>query len=156
MVRIMSDRQNFESFVGEIEARLGRALVAAFGPEVGNEVTRDALAYAWEHWDRLSTMDNPVGYLYRVGQSRSRTYRKRRIAFPAVHTDELPHVEPGLPAAMARLTSKQRTAVVLLHVEAMTERDAAESMRVSRAALRRHADRGMAKLRQALEVEDAG
>jgi len=35
-------------------------------------VTAEALAYAWENWDRLSSMKNPVGYLYRVGQSRAR------------------------------------------------------------------------------------
>lgn len=146
--------EDFIRFVTEVEPKLSRALVAAYGPEVGRESTRDALAYAWENWDRVAAMDNQVGYLYRVGQSRSRSYRRRRVLFPEVNVSRLPHVEPGLPKALARLTQKQRTALVLLHVDGLSEREVAEAMGISRASVRKHADRGMAKLRIALEVAD--
>lgn len=154
MVNQIDIEQDFAVFVGDVERRLARALVAAYGPEIGSEATRDALVYAWEHWDRVSAMENPVGYLYRVGQSRSRSYRRHRVLFPDVPVHELPHVEPGLPGALALLSPKQRTAVVLIHVEGMTEREAGEAMGLSRATVRRHAERGMAKLRTALEVDD--
>jgi DNA-directed RNA polymerase specialized sigma24 family protein len=146
--------EDFTRFVGEVEPKLSRALIAAYGPEVGRESARDALAYAWENWDRISVMDNPVGYLYRVGQSRSRPYRRRRVPFPEVDVGRLPHVEPGLPKALAGLTQRQRSAVVLLHVEGLSEREVADAMGISRASVRKHADRGMAKLRVALEVAD--
>lgn len=147
-------RQDFTGFVKRAETQLLRALTAAYGFEVGREATQDALAYAWENWERLSAMENPIGYLFRVGQSRSRSYRRGRVIFPEMPTDELPHVEPGLPAALAELSQNQRMALVLVHVNEMSEREAAEAMGVSRATLRRHAQRALAKLRQALEVDD--
>lgn len=147
-------REDFSKFVREVESELSRALIAAYGPEVGREAARDALVYAWEHWERVSEMDNPVGYLYRVGQSKSRRHRRTRILFPEVDSDALPHVEPDLPEALEQLSNKQRAAVALIHVEGMSEREAAEAMGISRATVRRHARRGLSKLRSFLEVND--
>jgi RNA polymerase sigma factor (sigma-70 family) len=65
---------------------------------------------------------------------------------------ELPHVEPGLPRALATLSENQRMALVLIHVEGLTERETAKAMGLSRVTVRRHAHRGLAKLREVLEV----
>ena len=97
-------------------------------------------------------MNNPAGYLYRVGQSAARRHRRTGPLFPVVHHDELPQVEPGLPKALSRLSKAQRTAVVLLFVLEWTEREAAELLGVNRSTVRRHRDRGLAKLRAGLEV----
>jgi RNA polymerase sigma-70 factor (ECF subfamily) len=115
---------------------------------------RDALAYAWEHWDRVSGMDNPVGYLFRVGQSRSRSYRRGRLLFPEVPSDHLPDVDPRLPGVLSQLSHMQRAAVVLLFVEELSERDVAEALEISRATVRKHAERGLAKLRKGLGVSN--
>jgi RNA polymerase sigma factor (sigma-70 family) len=146
--------QEFARFVEEVEPRLLRALVGAYGPEVGREATRDALSYAWERWDQVSTLDNPVGYLYRVGQSRSRSYRRRRAWFPEIPEKELPAIDPRLSSAFRQLSQRQRAAVVLLFVEELSEREAADALGVSRATVRKHADRGLTKLRTALGVSD--
>lgn len=146
--------QEFSRFVAEVEPRLSRALIAAYGYEVGHESARDALVYAWENWEQISAMDNPVGYLFRVGQSRSRSYRRRPVTFPNVNPSELPHVEPNLPRALAELSDRQRVALVLIHIHDMTEREAAAAMGISRASVRRHAERALAKLRKLLEVEN--
>jgi hypothetical protein len=60
-------------------------------------------------------MDNPSGYLYRVGQSRSRRLIPRRVAFPAPADVGMPWVEPALDSGLAHLSAKQRQAVVLVH-----------------------------------------
>lgn len=146
--------REFTDFVEEVERSLLRGLVAAYGPEVGRELTQDALSYAWEHWEQVSEMDNPLGYLYRVGQTRSREYRGDRVWFPEVPENQLPDVDPRMPSALSRLSPKQRAAVVLRFVEELTERETADAMGVSRATVRKHADRGLAKLRTALGVSD--
>jgi len=146
--------QEFARFVENNEPRLMRALVGAFGSEVGREATRDALAYAWEHWGRVSSMENAVGYLFRVGQSRSRSYRRERVWFPEVPSGDLPDVDPRLPAALHQLSRMQRAAVVLLFVEELPEREVAGALGVSRATVRKHAERGLSKLRIALGVSD--
>ena len=142
----------FTVFVKDVEPRLSYAFAAAYGVEVGREATADALAYAWEHWSEVRGMENAGGYLYRVGQSSARRYRRTGPLFPAVVAAELPEVEPGLPAALNSLSEAQRTAVILVHVLEWTEREAADLLGVDRSTVRRHRDRGLAKLREALEV----
>ncbi len=142
----------FTAFVKAMEPRLSYALAAAYGVEVGRESTADALAYAWEHWGEVRGMENPGGYLYRVGQSSARRYRRSGPLFPEIPPPELPTVEPGLPAALSSLSEAQRIAVVLVHVLEWTEREAADLLGVDRSTVRRHRDRGLAKLREALEV----
>ena len=104
----------FSQFVKESEPRLSYAFYAAYGPEVGADVTAEALAYAWENWTRIQAMDNPVGYLYRVGQSKARWYHRPRAYFPPPERSVIPDVEPKLPEALKRLTRSQRTSVVLV------------------------------------------
>ena len=87
----------FTVFVKDVEPRLSYAFAAAYGVEVGREATADALAYAWEHWSEVRGMENAGGYLYRVGQSSARRYRRTGPLFPAVAAAELPEVEPGYP-----------------------------------------------------------
>jgi hypothetical protein len=49
----------FERFVHDVEPRLRRALVAAYGGQRGREATAEALSWAWENWDRVRTMEYP-------------------------------------------------------------------------------------------------
>ena len=60
----------FKEFVEVEGVRLRRALIVALGRELGVEGTSEALSYAWEYWDRVRDMENPVGYLYRVGRAK--------------------------------------------------------------------------------------
>jgi DNA-directed RNA polymerase specialized sigma24 family protein len=152
MRRRRSDEQAFTRFVEETEPRLSYALAAAYGPEVGAEATADALASAWENWERVRRMVNPAGYLYRVGQSRSRRYRRPRVLFPRVSLADFPLVEPALPGALEDLTGNQRVAVTLVHALGWTEREAAELMGISRSTPRTHAQRGLHHLRAAMDV----
>lgn len=144
--------RSFEAFVKASESRLRHALVARYGPEVGRDVASEALSYAWEHWDRVAEMGNPVGYLYRVGQSRARRHRNPTPYFPAPTASHEHEFEPGLPAALADLTDKQRTVVLLVHSYGWLMTEVAEVLGVGLTTVQKHEERGMAKLRKALEV----
>ena len=148
----------FDAFVGEHEPRLRIALVATYGPDHGREATAEALAWAWEHWDRARQLDAPVSYLYRVGQSRTRRLRRRApaLGFADVVRDRVPWVEPALAAALDGLSSQQRLCVVLIHVEQWTHAEVAALLRVGRSTVQTHAERGLERLRDALEVEIDG
>src|SRR6185437_624392 len=73
------DLAAFERFVEEAGPRLGRALAALYGFEDGRDATAEALAYAWENWSRLQHIANLPGYLFRVGQTRSRRRREPAV-----------------------------------------------------------------------------
>lgn len=144
--------QEFTRFVKETEPGLSYAFFAAYGPEVGSDVTAESLAYAWQHWERVRRMDNPAGYLFRVGQSKARWYHRPLVCFPDVPRSAVPEIEPGLPAALQRLTRNQRVAVVLIHGMEWTEAEVARLIGRSRSTVRTHLERGLARLRDALEV----
>jgi DNA-directed RNA polymerase specialized sigma24 family protein len=146
------DQQEFEAFIREIEPGLRRALFAVLGVERGREATAEALAWAWEHWYRLKRMGNPTGYLYRVGQSRSRT-RKTPPLFVRDEWHE-PLVEPRLGQALADLSEGQRKAVILIYGFGWTMREVADLNGTKVTSVQSHLDRGMHKLRATLEVED--
>ena len=146
-------RDSFTEFVDGYERRLRQALAAAFGVQVGREAAAEALAYGWEHWDRISSMDNPAGYLYRVGYDRARRMKKRRrLAMPPVRSQRLPWVEPGLPGAFARLPEKQRIVVGLVHGYQWTLAEVADHLNVSRGTVQTHLERGLRRLRREMGV----
>jgi DNA-directed RNA polymerase specialized sigma24 family protein len=144
---------DFTLFADDVGARVGRALVATYGSEVGHDIAADVLAYAFENWERVQSMENPAGYLFRVGQSRSRRYRHRPVWFPPVPVEERHEVAYDLPAAIAKLSARQRLAVVLVHAHGYTLSSAAETLGVSVSTLRNHLDRGMRRLRKELGEE---
>lgn len=153
MIVADADERAFTRFVETTTPRLRRALVAAYGPDRGGEAVAEALAYAWEHWEDVSTMDNPAGYLYRVGQSRTRP-RLRVPAFPPPPASDAPQIEPGLPAALDSLSEPQRIAVVLVHGFGWTHAEVADVTGVARTTVQNHLDRGLAKVRAELGATD--
>lgn len=142
----------FEEFEADHLVRLRIALVSAFGRELGDEVVADAVSYAWEHRERLAGMSNAVGYLFRVGQSASRRHRRwrRRPVLPPVSPEREPVIDPDLPAALGRLSERQRVAVVLVHVNDWTFDEAADAMGVDVSTVRTHVARALVRLRDLL------
>ncbi len=134
------------------ELGLKRALVAAVGVEAGLEATSEALAYGWEHWDRLREMENSAGYLYRVGRSHARRGRKRPVDLPRVEHAVLPWVEPALPDALAALPEMQRMSLLLVHTFGYSMSDAADLLEVAKGTVQTHIERGLASLRTAMGV----
>jgi DNA-directed RNA polymerase specialized sigma24 family protein len=141
----------FEVFAAEIGPRLGRALVASRGLDGAADAASEALAYAFEHWETVRTMSNPVGFLYRVGQSKTR--RRRTPLLPPPEEVGLPDVEPDLVPALLELPETQRTAVWLVHGCQWRYAEVAEAMGTSVSMVGNHVSRGLAQLRSRLEVQ---
>lgn len=143
----------FTLFVSQVEDKLRFALTAALGTECGREAAAEALAYGWEHWDRVRDADNPAGYLYRVGLNHGKKMRSRgRVRFPDVPVQKLPWVEPGLPAALRGLPEQQRVTVFLVYGHEWSMTEVAILLGVSKGTVQKHLERGMEKLRRKLGV----
>lgn len=136
-----------------------RALIAAYGLEIGAEAFAEAVVVGWERWEELSSMANPAGYLFRVGQSRARPYLRwssRRGSFSGSLNDP-PVVEPATEplvmdaiAALGLLRREQRVAVLMVRSWGFTYAETAAVLDVSEAAVANHVRRGMALLRMKL------
>jgi DNA-directed RNA polymerase specialized sigma24 family protein len=144
-------RDTFSDFFSHAEPRLRRGLVAAYGSEIGREAAAEALAWAWANWSAVRTMKNPIGYLYRVGQSR----RERRRSPVSFASDGAPDAlfEPELRPALASLSERQRLAVVLIHGFGWTHREVAELTGTSITTIQNHAERGLTRLRRTLGAD---
>lgn len=69
--------------------RLLRALFVVTGSaEEADELMQEAFVAVWERWDRVGTMRDPTGYLYRTAISRFRS--RLRAARTAARVDVSP------------------------------------------------------------------
>ena len=153
------DESEFGEVFRAVEAPLRRTLVAWYGPTLGRDAAQTALEWAWTHRSRLDGIDNPAGYLFRVGQSHAkREIRRSRLStnalspFAVVEGDS--PFEPELTNGLAALSKQQRAAVLLVHGYGYSFRDAADVLGVSLGSLRTHVDRGLERLRSHMEVHD--
>jgi len=145
-------RESFTRFFSEAEPRLRHAFIARYGLDVGREVTADALTYGWEHWERVRAMDNSIGYLYRVGRTSFRRYRRKPTG-TGLPSHREPWFEPALPGALAQLSERQRVTVVLKHSFKWTFAEIADLLGISIPSAQKHERRALAKLRKELGVE---
>ena len=150
----MGRDDEFEVFWREAEPRLRRAFAGSHGPDLAADAVDEALAWAWEHWGRVQVMENAIGFLYRVGQSRSRP--RLTPVLPAPSAVGLPEVEPQLVPALLALSPQQRMAVWLVHGCQWRYSETAEAMGISASAVGTHASRGLDRLRAALGTFDRG
>jgi DNA-directed RNA polymerase specialized sigma24 family protein len=119
--------------------------------EAGSDICAEVEEYAWANRERLLRMSNPLGYLYRVSQSRSRRYTRwtRRTTFPSQFPDTA-HEDPqlhGTLSALAGLSADQRASVLLVHGFGWSYAEVASLLGCSRAAVTNHVHRGLSRLR---------
>lgn len=148
----------FAVFFGAHEQRLRQALTALLGPAVGRDATVEALSYGWEHWERVSQMDNPVGYLYVVGRERATRHARRRRDVVMAQTPQTPNdsamwFEPALQALVEDLSDRERQVVMLLHGFEWSMSEVADVLKLSKSTVQTYADRGLLKLREGLGVQ---
>lgn len=141
---------DFRAFVAKAEPRLRRAYLGVVGLDKTPDAVAEALAYGWEHWARVSTLENPVGFLFRVGQSRVRQRKRPRLFVK--EPVRIPEVEPMLTTALMSLPKSQRTAVWLAHGCGWSHAEIAAVLDVSRSTVATHVARALTRLRLELGV----
>ena len=146
----------FVRFARSVEPALRMALTAGHGFDRGLEATNDVLVYAWKHWDRVSRLDNPAGYLYRVGQRKARRRRLVPDILAVSPVGRYPWFEPHLSGALKSLSSRQRQVVVLIEAYEWTFREVAEFLGVRPSSVQTHHRRAMERLRLRLGVNIHG
>jgi RNA polymerase sigma-70 factor (ECF subfamily) len=126
------------------------------------DVMQEAFLRVWERWDRVGTMDDPAGYLYRTALN---VYRQRiRRASVAVRRaiglgaprDELVEVETHdlVLRALGRLTPRQRVSVVLVDLLDYSSKEAAQLMGIKAATVRVLASQARSALRRNADETD--
>ena len=150
---ISTDTPDFADFVSAVEPRLRRAMVGTVGIDHAADAVAEALTYAWANWERVSAMENPAGYLYRVARSSSRVRTPKRVRWLVPRHTHLPEVEPALIDAVAALPPRQRVAVWLVHACEWSQVEVAAALDITPSAVATHVARGLQSLRRTLGAE---
>ena len=137
---------SFAEWAELVEPRLGHALTASFGSQLGKDAAVDALAHAWVQWDEVRAKDDRLGYVYGVGRNMARRGAQRRPVFLPVAIQRLPDVEPGLPGAIAGLPERQRVVITLVYGYQWTLSEVAALLGTSKSSVQNHAERGLVRL----------
>ncbi|GAA2393202.1 SigE family RNA polymerase sigma factor [Dactylosporangium salmoneum] len=134
---------------------------------LAEDVVQDAYVALHRRWWRLRDADKAVAYLRASVVNGARSALRHRgvaerhlaregggdgqeVASAEIQTlSLLQHRE--ILAAVRRLPTRQREAIVLRYYADLSEAEIARAMGVSRGAVKSHAARGMAALRQSLE-----
>ena len=142
---------SFEGFYLANERRLFRALyVLTASREQAEDLSQHAFCKVWERWDRVSALDDPVGYLFRTAfnlhhsAGRRAVRAARRVVEVFAHSTPAPPPEPAdlaadrdhVARALAQLTPRQREALVLTQLLDCDAADAARIMRIRPATVR--------------------
>jgi RNA polymerase sigma factor (sigma-70 family) len=150
----------FEAMVRSARPRLLHALMAHYGPDLACEATDAALAWAWEHQDRLRPDVDPVPYLFRVAQSKARPgmrWRLRRADHFAsdrlLSIDSVPF-DAELLSALRKLPPDQRAAVLLVYGYGWTAAEVATLRDVPLTTVTNHLHRGLRRLRSLIPKDE--
>ena len=139
--RLIQAMIHFETWYQREYPRIVNTLTLTTGDQqVAADAASEAFVRALAKWDRVSVMERPGGWLYKVAlnDARRRLRKARRDRDTAADVPWAPTaaspVEPDheLWAAVARLPQRTREAVVLRYVADLTEPAIADALGVRR------------------------
>jgi RNA polymerase sigma factor (sigma-70 family) len=112
-------------------------LVLAASPDLAADATDEAFTRALMHWNRVSEMESPEGWTYRVAVNLWKRVARRRALetrlLPRLVSRQVVVAPAGEVWDMVRsLTVRQRTAIALRYIADLSEADIASVMGVTR------------------------
>ena len=149
----MTDRSGFDEFVHARGPALARTAYLLTGDHhLAQDLVQAALIQAVKHWRRIHT--SPEAYVRRAMYHQNISWwRRRRITETALQghdgaagggdTD----LRLTLDQALARLTPKQRTVLVLRFYEDLTEAETARTLGLSTSTVKSTTRQALARLR---------
>lgn len=155
--------ERFEAFFRGESERVFRAIWLVTGNRAeAEEITQDAFLAAWERWSRVSSMENPTGYVFRSAMNLFRKrYRRaavaaRKVVRPALREDDFAAADDRavVRSVLATLTPRQRAAMVMVDLLAFTSEEAGQVLGVRAGTVRSLVAQGRQSFRSSLEVDD--
>ena len=156
--------RTFEAFYADEARTLFRRLWLVTGSRAeAEELMQDAFVQVWERWDRVGSMEDPTGYLYRTAMNLFRKrYRRallavRRTVRVAPPADDFADADDRqvVRHVLATLPRRQRAALVLTEMLGFSSKEAGDALGVTDATIRSLTRHGREAFRKVMEVHDA-
>jgi DNA-directed RNA polymerase specialized sigma24 family protein len=153
-----ANEQRFAEFVLSSRDQLLRALRTHLSPEYALEALADAYAYCWKRWPEIETLNNKIGYTYRIAErSGTRAEMRDRKHASDFQLSANPNAEPvwfdhyqsddTTIAILRDLPTRQRACVLLIHGYGWTYKQTAEVLDLPLTTVTNEATRGLQRLR---------
>src|SRR6266511_276115 len=148
---------DFEEFFRSEHLRLGKAIYLLTGDAAeAEDLSQEALARAYERWDRVRSMESPVGYVYRIAVNLYRRRLRRRALLRQVEAPPMEDEDPAnvagrrsdLLSALRALSIEQREAVVLVEWLGYTAEEAGRVLGIEPGSVRSRLHRARAALHE--------
>jgi RNA polymerase sigma factor (sigma-70 family) len=153
-----------ETFCTAIYPRLVGALsLACDDPELAEELAQDALSRVVERWERVRVLDDAEAYTFQIGFNLARSWWRRRAAERRAHAraseatthhDEDVAQNVALRQSLAKLSARQREAIVHRYFLAHSVSETAKSMNCAEGTVKALTSQGIDVLRKDLGVSD--
>ena len=153
----------FEEFYETERERLFRALLLVTHDSMeAEDVMQEAFVRVWERWDRVGTLDDPVGYLFKTAMNlrrsafRSAVAAARRSLRPPAEHDPFERVIDRDEAlrSLAALTKRQRAAIVVTELLGYSSEEAGPILGIRPGTVRTLTSQARAALQGWKEHED--
>lgn len=123
------------------------------------DAAAEAFVRAFAEWPRLSGLEHRDAWVMRVTTNVAIDVARRSppppsAALPSTDAHELVVLRSTLVDALASLPRRQREAVVLRHLAGYPAREVATAMGVSDNSVKKHLQRGLARLRAIVPVDE--
>jgi RNA polymerase sigma-70 factor (ECF subfamily) len=147
--------RSFESFFEEAKDHAYRAiLVSSRRPAQAEDAVAEAFARAWERWDTVGSLENPLGWVIRTAMNRYtsdwRVWRREVQEPPPIAAVEDTSIDEELVALVWRLPRRQRQVVALRVLGDLSEHETAQMLKISPKTVSVHLHRALVGLRSLL------
>jgi RNA polymerase sigma-70 factor (ECF subfamily) len=152
-------RRSFDVFYRRARPSIGRALALALGDvDLAIDATDEALARAYERWSKVSTLERPEGWVYRVGLNWATSVLRRRRNHQRLYTAlpvESPVItDPAVHASIAELDIAHRSVVVCRHLLGWSVSETASALRIREGTVKSRLHRATRILQSRLQHLD--
>jgi RNA polymerase sigma-70 factor (ECF subfamily) len=151
----------FEEFYGEQRDAIARALAMTLrDSQLAAEAVDEAMARAYQRWNRVQQLDNPGGWVYRVGLNWSRSILRRALRPAPVWVTNDGSVldgtglDPTIDRALGELSIEQRAVVVCRLLIGYSEAQTAAALGVRPGTVKSRLARATARLQSLLSPFD--
>lgn len=154
---IEDGRLSFDEFYRRYWGEVYRTLAVVIrNLDVAREATDEAMARAYQRWQRVGSYDNPAGWVYRtaLNEARRRFRRGNREVVGLVADAAGSWLRPSdvdLDRAIRTLSMKHREVVVLRYLRDFTLAEVARMLGISEGTVKSRLHRAMEVLRTEVE-----
>jgi len=145
--------ESFERFYRANRADVAKALALTLrDTELASDAVDEAMARAYERWSHVRSLDNPVGWVYRVGLNWSRSFLRRARRRPPIWmtpsegVSDAAGIDPAVDRALGELSVDQRAVVVCRLLIGYSEAQTARALGLRPGTVKSRLNRASARL----------